>query len=154
MANCGLLLNDGTSFVLLNDGTSALLLNDNSCAFEPGAGGVTIQPGGGQGNYIEWWEREWARIREERRGRKKKKVPKKKRTLLEELDEILIELRSRVREGDVPQETKVEIGRIQTFSNEALNAAVTAEQVRLYVSLAEAIAQELDDEETIILALH
>jgi hypothetical protein len=30
MANCALLLNDG-SFVLLNDGSSIVLLNDNSC---------------------------------------------------------------------------------------------------------------------------
>lgn len=36
MANCGLLLNDGSSFVLLNDGSSFLLLNDNTCDFEPG----------------------------------------------------------------------------------------------------------------------
>jgi hypothetical protein len=32
MANCKLLLNDGTSYLLLNDGVSKLLLNDNSCA--------------------------------------------------------------------------------------------------------------------------
>jgi hypothetical protein len=31
MANCSLLLNDG-SYLLLNDGTSRLLLNDNSCS--------------------------------------------------------------------------------------------------------------------------
>ena len=38
MANCGLLLNDGSSFILLNDGTSVILLNDSTCAFEPGQG--------------------------------------------------------------------------------------------------------------------
>jgi hypothetical protein len=154
MANCGLLLNDGTSFVLLND-SSFLLLNDNSCATEPDgtAPVVTIPPGGG-GNYLEWWERERARILEERKARKKKKISKKKRTLLEELDDILLELRARIREDDAPTEVKAEVRRIQTFSDEALNAAVTAEQVRLYVSLAEAIAREMDDEETIILALH
>ena len=32
MANCKLLLNDGTSYLLLTDGVSKLLLNDNSCA--------------------------------------------------------------------------------------------------------------------------
>lgn len=47
MANCGLLLNDGTSLLLLNDGTSFLLLNDNTCDAEPGAGG-----GGGGGGSI------------------------------------------------------------------------------------------------------
>jgi hypothetical protein len=152
MANCGLLLNDGTSFVLLND-SSFLLLNDNTCVTEPGGDAVTVLPGGG-GNYLAWWEQERARILEERKARKKKKVPKKKRTLLEELDDILLELRARIREDDVSVEVKAEVGRIQTFSDEALNAAVTAEQVRLYVSLAEAIARELDDEEAIILALH
>jgi hypothetical protein len=48
MANCGLLLNDGSSFVLLNDNVSVILLNDASCAFEPGAdtgGGAAIVGG-------------------------------------------------------------------------------------------------------------
>jgi hypothetical protein len=40
MANCSLLLNDG-SLLLLNDGTSNLLLNDNSCA----GGGSTLATG-------------------------------------------------------------------------------------------------------------
>lgn len=35
MANCKLLLNDGTSNLLLNDGTSVLLLNDDSCGGGP-----------------------------------------------------------------------------------------------------------------------
>jgi hypothetical protein len=35
MANCGLLLNDGSSFVLLNSG-GVLLLNDNTCGTEAG----------------------------------------------------------------------------------------------------------------------
>lgn len=114
-----------------------------------------IPPGGGRGvDYLSWWEREWARIREERKARKKKKVPKKKRDVLEELDEILVELKSRVREEEVPQRTQVSIGEIQAFANDALSASVTIEQIRIYVSLANAIAQEMDDEETILLALH
>jgi hypothetical protein len=39
MANCGILLNDGTSFLMLNDGTSFVLLNDNTCTSEPGTDG-------------------------------------------------------------------------------------------------------------------
>ena len=127
----------------------------NSVAAEEEVVVPGILPAGGRGlDYLSWWEREWARIREERKARKKKKVPKKKRDVLEELDEILLELRARIREDGAPQEVKAEVRRVQTFSDEALNAAVTAEQIRLYVSLAEAIAQEMDDEETIILALH
>jgi hypothetical protein len=33
--NCGLVLNDGTSYILLNDDTSVLLLNDDSCLAPP-----------------------------------------------------------------------------------------------------------------------
>jgi len=42
MANCLLLLNDGTSNLLLNDGSSKLLLNDNTCgvAAEGSSGGL------------------------------------------------------------------------------------------------------------------
>lgn len=63
MANCGLLLNDGTSFLLLNDG-SFFLLNDNSCDLEPGAveatgaGGSSSSYGGTplRGTWNEWWK--------------------------------------------------------------------------------------------------
>lgn len=44
MANCGILLNDGTSFLLLNDGTSFLLLNDNTCDAEPGGETPPVTP--------------------------------------------------------------------------------------------------------------
>ncbi len=44
MANCLLLLNDGSSNLLLNDGTSVLLLNDNSC--------VGVSEGGGGGSRV------------------------------------------------------------------------------------------------------
>jgi len=44
MANCLLLLNDGSSNVLLNDGTSVVLLNDDSC--------VAVSPGGGGGSKV------------------------------------------------------------------------------------------------------
>jgi hypothetical protein len=69
LANCGLLLNDGTSFVLLNGGF--LLLNDGSCSTEPGAGGVGGVPGGVGGfsaawarHYRETAERERSKIRD------------------------------------------------------------------------------------------
>lgn len=46
MANCGLLLNDGTSFLLINSG-DFLLLNDNTCATEPGVEVAAADEGGG-----------------------------------------------------------------------------------------------------------
>lgn len=60
MANCGLLLNDGTTFVGLNDGF-AILLNDNSCAFEPGAGATQETDNKGGGGYIGgfWSRKQW-----------------------------------------------------------------------------------------------
>jgi hypothetical protein len=45
MPNCGLLLNDGTSFIELNAG-GFILLNDSSCDVEPG-GGEAEPTGGG-----------------------------------------------------------------------------------------------------------
>ncbi len=44
MANCLLLLNDGSSNLLLNDGSSKLLLNDDSC--------VAVSEGGGEGSKV------------------------------------------------------------------------------------------------------
>lgn len=127
----------------------------DSWGFEGSAAPVvapTIPPSGG--NYLEWWEREWGRIREERKARKKKKIPKKKLLVLEELDEVLLELQAKAREEVVAPRERVSIGEIQAFANDALSASVTAEQIKIYVSLANAIAAELDDEEAILLALH
>jgi hypothetical protein len=58
MANCGLLLNDGSSFILLNDGVSAILLNDATCATEPGAVSTTVTTGGGVG-FASGWQAYW-----------------------------------------------------------------------------------------------
>lgn len=117
----------------------------------------TIPPGGGRGlDYLSWWEREWARIKKERaEKRKAKKVPKRKRTLLEELDETVLELRARASGQETPQEVKREIVRLERFAEiDALNAQVTLQQIRLQIEFAEAIMREMDDEEIIILAIH
>jgi hypothetical protein len=45
MAHCGLLLNDGSSFILLNDGHSVILLNDTSCTSDPGRAPATSAGG-------------------------------------------------------------------------------------------------------------
>jgi fibronectin-binding autotransporter adhesin len=50
--NCGLVLNDGTSFVLLNDGGSVVLLNDASCALPPVVGSALSATGTGTATFV------------------------------------------------------------------------------------------------------
>jgi hypothetical protein len=117
----------------------------------------SIPPGGGRGlDYLSWWEREWDRIRTDRAERKRRKLPKKKREVLDELDEILLELRSRIDEAPEAVEPKiVEDYRIaEQFHRNAMNAEMSLKEMRSYLALAMAIRQELDDEEAIILAIH
>jgi hypothetical protein len=117
----------------------------------------SIPPGGGRGlDYLSWWEREWDRIRTDRAERKRRKLPKKKREVLDELDEILLELRSRIDEAPEAVEPKiVEDYRIaEQFHRNAMNADMSLKEMRSYLALAMAIRQELDDEEAIILAIH
>jgi hypothetical protein len=101
---------------------------------------------GARGNYLEWWEREWNRIREERKQRLKKKVPRKQRVELEKLDEILLEIRGR---EDAKRMDKLRS--LEAF----MQTAATLEDLRRHVKMAEALLREMDDEEAIIaLALH
>lgn len=72
MANCGILLNDGTSFLLLNSG-DFFLLNDNTCTAEPGVTTTTTTtpapaaaPDRGFDETLEAFAKERRRIREER----------------------------------------------------------------------------------------
>jgi hypothetical protein len=120
--------------------------------FTPAPAAPTIPPGGGR--YIEWWEREWARIREERAKRKKAKLPKKKREVLDELDEILLELRSRIDEAPVEKKVIEDYRAADQFYRNALNAEYSLKEMRAYRSLVLAILQEIDDEEAILLAIH
>jgi hypothetical protein len=154
MANCGLLLNDGTSFVLLNDGASAVLLNDNSCSVEPGSGPL---PGGGHA----LWDihhrgsRYWKKYQEELRNKKKKKTKKEK--LLEELDEHLIELNARVDETPVEAiepSWVADLRRAESFAYNELVAQHTIKEIEVYVTVLREIAREMDDEDAIILAIH
>jgi predicted double-glycine peptidase len=101
---------------------------------------------GARGNYLEWWEREWNRIREERKQRLKKKVPRKQRVELEKLDEILLEIRGR---EDAKRMDKLRS--LEAF----MQTAATLEDLRRHVKMAEALLREMDDEEAIIaLAIH
>jgi hypothetical protein len=149
MANCGLLLNDGTSFVLLNDGTSFLLLNDNSCSSEPGA---DLGAGGDLGHRGSLY---WKRYQAELRRKKKKKT--KKEILLQELDEYLVELEDRIEEAppeEVEPAWKADLRRAQTFAYNELVTQQTAAEISVYVLLLREAIREMDDEEAIILAIH
>jgi hypothetical protein len=50
--NCGLVLNDGTSFVLLSDASSVLLLNDDSCTAEPSPYSTAVLSATGSGEAL------------------------------------------------------------------------------------------------------
>ena len=117
----------------------------------------TILPSGA--SYLAWWEREWARIRRERAERKKrKKLPPKKRELIEELDEVTLELRERLEEHDTThayaQQMRREVLEAAALLNEAYTAKVSAQRLRTEIVRMEEYLREMDDEETIILALH
>lgn len=129
----------------------------NSWGSVEGEAATGILPGGGRGNYLEWWEREWARIREERADRKRRKLPKKKREVLDELDEILLELRSRIDETpkeELEPKLIADYRVADQFYRDAMNAELSLKEMRGYLALALAIRQELDDEEAIVLAIH
>jgi hypothetical protein len=50
--NCGLVLNDGTSFVLLSDASSVLLLNDDSCLAPPSPYSTAVLSATGNGEAL------------------------------------------------------------------------------------------------------
>ena len=77
MANCGLVLNEG-SFIGLNDG-GAILLNDDSCAVQPGGGVDTSGPAGGS-IVAGWWSKnQWHNLRDELEEEKRLRALRKKR---------------------------------------------------------------------------
>jgi hypothetical protein len=160
MANCGLLLNDGTSFILLNSG-DFYLLNDNSCATEPGATPPvvvvdTIPPGGGSlERYTHRGSLYWKKYQEELRNKKKKKT--KKEALLEELDKHLVELNARVDETPVEEIEPSWVGdlrRAEAFAYNELVTEHTNKEIAAYLTMLRQITEEMDDEDAIILALH
>jgi hypothetical protein len=160
MANCGILLNDGTSFLLLNSG-DFYLLNDNSCATEPGATPPvvvvdTIPPGGGSlEKHIHRGSLYWKRYQEELRSKKKKKS--KKEELLEELDQHLVELNARIDEVPVEEiepNWVADLRRTEAFAYNELVTEHTNKEILVYLTILREITQEMDDEDAIILALH
>ncbi len=114
----------------------------------------TPTPPGPVGLYYAWWQREWERIKQER-AEKRKKVPKRKKKLLEELDDAILELRARAEEYTPTPEVRQEVKRLEAFTDiEALNADITAAMVRDQIRFVEELMREMDDEEAILLAIH
>lgn len=118
----------------------------------------TIPPGGGRGvDYLSWWERELRRILKERK-KPKKKLPPRKKELLDDLEESLADLRAqaaeRIETDNYAREIRNQVLESARLLNEAYAAQVTNKRLQQEIAVLEAYLQELDDEETIILALH
>jgi hypothetical protein len=106
------------------------------------------------GHYYDWWLNEWERIKRER-AKKRKKVPKKKRELLEELDERLDELYLQAETYTPSRPDRQELKRIQAFADlQAYNSEITLAMVRERIRFVEELLMEMDDEEAILLAIH
>jgi hypothetical protein len=117
----------------------------------------TIPPGGGSlWKYQHRGSLYWKRYQEElKRGRKK--LPKKKLDLLEDLDEHLLELKARFEE--VPVE-EIDLGwvsdlrRAEAFAEAALVADYTVKDIQARLIIVREMIREMDDEEAILLAIH
>jgi hypothetical protein len=119
---------------------------------------VVIPPGGGRGlDYLSWWERELRRILRERK-KPKKKLPPKKKELVDELDTVLADLRAQVEaraETDAyAKEIRERILEAAQLANQVMLAQVANKQLQAEIAILEAYLRELDDEDVILLALH
>jgi hypothetical protein len=86
---------------------------------------------------------------------RRKPLPKKKRTLLEELDDHLIELRSRIEEEPEPDLEVVRAYRAaEAFATSELIADYTTKDIRARLIIVREMIREMDDEEAILLAIH
>lgn len=84
-------------------------------------------------------------------------LPKKKKKLVDELDEILIELRSRIEEAPpvkVEPTWVKELRKQEAFANSDLIVEATQADLQARLAMVRAIVREMDDEETLLLALH
>jgi hypothetical protein len=138
--NCGLLLNDGTSFVLLNDDTSVFLLNDDTCLVPPDGTPDVVEPpvvltdNGGVAAPGAW------------RVRKKKKKK-------DELDDLIAQLKEQV----VPWREAQVGAQIQLLAEinhaEAITLDNTLAQIEAEIANLKEVMAEIDDEEAILLLM-
>jgi hypothetical protein len=125
---------------------------------QPAPSEVVIPPGGGRGlDYLSWWERELRRILKGRKKPKKKLAPKKQE-LVDDLEEVLVQLREHAAERQETDKYANEL-RAQVLESARLLNAVYAEHVankriQHEIAVLEAYLREMDDEEAFLLALH
>jgi len=82
------------------------------------------------------------------------KLPKKKKKLVDELDEILLELRSRVAE-EPEIDRGPELNLLESSYNQALHGELSLVQIQLQIGMAQAMMREMDDEDALLLlAIH
>lgn len=94
--------------------------------------------------------------------RTRKPLTKKKRTLLEELDDALIELRGRIEERDAAEEQvaaelseyESELRKGEALQISAMETDVSLAQIQIQLTYIREALREMDDEEALLLALH
>jgi hypothetical protein len=99
---------------------------------------------GGAGGFSKAWSDHY---------RKPKKLTKKRKSLLEELDEMVIELRSRIREA--PPEAAPPVPNFEIIMAESRMASeLSNEEIKRQIARAQMMLNDMEDEELILLALH
>lgn len=86
-----------------------------------------------------------------------KKLPKKKKKLVDELDEMLLELRSKIEEQppeEVEPEWVSEFRRAEAWSQSQFALDATNIQLAAQIAIIKSIIREIDDEEALLLAIH
>src|SRR5512139_1256933 len=87
----------------------------------------------------------------------RKSLPKKKKKLVDELDDILLELRSRIEDVEpeyVEPEWVKEFRKQEAFANSDLVVEATLDDLKARLMMVREIVREMDDEEAILLAIH
>jgi hypothetical protein len=158
MANCGLTLNDGSSFFLLNDGTSAILLNDATCAFEPGQ---SVLPDGGRRGYAggHYSRKKWRELQEELY--QEARVAAQAQSIKDEKDRLaLVEASIAAQEvafAEAEAASLVKVRDLMRLANRAKTAHMRQQLSMRIVELAREIKvrieEERDEEEAIELLL-
>jgi hypothetical protein len=80
--------------------------------------------------------------------------PKRKRTLLEELDDMLIELRERIEPEAEEADYPTDLIRAEAFAYNAMVTDYTIAEIGHQLALVRAILREMDDEDAILLSIH
>ncbi len=87
-----------------------------------------------------------------------RKAPKKKKKLLEELDDALLDLQERIEESNAAAAQESEYLRTLQLGEDILAneqvAQLTLEQIRVQLAAVQEAIREIDDEEVLLLSVH